>query len=121
VTKLTPYFQYLEDRWKAGCHNRLQLWREICELGFDGNHRLVYIWAEQRRFIKTPKTKMPKKPREKKIISKKIYPWAASRAVWLLLKDEGDLKPEEKLALERMKQVQPKVELAQTLAHEFRS
>jgi transposase len=41
--------------------------------------------------------------------------------VWLLLKEESELKPEEQLALQRMKQEVPSLELAITLAHEFRS
>jgi transposase len=41
--------------------------------------------------------------------------------VWLLLKDEDELKPEEQLVLQRMKEEEPSLELAMTLAYEFRS
>ena len=51
----------------------------------------------------------------------KVRPWAASRASWLLVLGEKDLKPEEKSALQRMMNVEPAVETAMTLAHEFRS
>lgn len=36
--KLDPYLDYLVERRQAGCRNRLQLWREIRERGFDGAH-----------------------------------------------------------------------------------
>lgn len=39
----------------------------------------------------------------------------------MLLREEAELQLEEQLALERMKQVEPKVEFAMTLAHEFQA
>ena len=28
------YREYLERRWREGCHNAAQLWRELCDQGF---------------------------------------------------------------------------------------
>lgn len=33
---LDPYKPYLQERWKEGCHNALQLWREVKQQGFVG-------------------------------------------------------------------------------------
>jgi transposase len=45
---LDPYEDYLLRRWAAGCHNGLQLWREIRALGFAYSSspvsRLVARW-----------------------------------------------------------------------------
>jgi len=119
-TKLDPYHSYLEERWQAGCRNRLQLWREICERGFEGTHQLVYIWTKQKGFKKKCAPKQPEEqtPRPQSP-SAKPRPWAASRAAWLLVLDKNDLKQEERLALDRMIQKEPMVETVMKLAHEF--
>jgi len=33
---LTPYKEYILQRWEAGCRNALQLWREVREQGYPG-------------------------------------------------------------------------------------
>lgn len=60
------YDQYLKERWKAGCQNRLKLWREIQEQGFTGSAQLVYFWSKQRELRKEHKTTPPKKHAAKK-------------------------------------------------------
>lgn len=47
-SKLDPHNEYLQERWEAGCHNRLQRWREIQKQGFKGSHQSVYFWAKHR-------------------------------------------------------------------------
>lgn len=120
-SKLDPYNQFLKERWDAGCHNRLQLWRELRQQGFTGSQQSVYIWAKQRGLRKIPKPAPARKQATKRFYPSQVHPWSASRAVWLLLREEEELKPEERLALARMKQEEPKVEFAISLAQEFRS
>jgi len=121
--KLDPYLSYLEERWEAGCRNRLQLWREICERGFDGTHKLVYIWTKRKGYFKkgAPKSLEQQQTPQTQMVRMKTRPWAASRAAWLLVLEKSDLKPEEVSALERMIEVEPLVDTASKLAHEFRS
>ncbi len=38
---LTPYKDYLLNRWEAGCQNAHQLWREVKERGFTGGATAV--------------------------------------------------------------------------------
>lgn len=45
TSKLTPYLDYLAQRWQAGCTNATQLWREIVLKGFTGSRGLVSRWA----------------------------------------------------------------------------
>ena len=39
--KLTPYKNYLTKRWSEGCHNALELFRELKGRGFDGSATAV--------------------------------------------------------------------------------
>lgn len=46
---LDPYVAYLQERWDGGCHNGVQLWREIRDLGYSGSRRPVVKWVVLRR------------------------------------------------------------------------
>lgn len=46
---LQPYEAHLEARWKEGCRNALQLWREIRAQGYSGSAKQVHRWAQPRR------------------------------------------------------------------------
>ena len=119
--KLAPYLPYLEQRWQAGCQNRLQLWREIQQQGFEGTPQLVYGWSKKRRLQKEPRTKPVKGKASRKVPLSPPQPWAASRAVWVLMKTEIELSQEEQQALLRMKQVDGQLEQVINLSHQFRT
>ena len=51
--------------------------------------------------------------------SEKAVPWSASRASWLLIRDEDELEDDDKQALERMKQADDKVAEAHVLGQRF--
>lgn len=46
---LDPYIPYLEQRVQDGCSNASQLWREICDNGFQGRDKVVRQWLQGRR------------------------------------------------------------------------
>jgi transposase len=118
--KLDPYLSYLEERWQSGCRNRLQLWREICERGFDGTHQLVYAWSKQKDFSKKGTLTLPEAQTSKTAAQPaKTRPWAAKRASWLLVLDQHKLNQENKAAYERMVQAEPLIDTARKLAQEF--
>lgn len=94
--KLDPYNKYLQERWEAGCHNRLKLWREIQEHGVNGSFQSVCFWATRRGLRKEPKATLPKIQTQKKILQSTVRPWSTSCAAWLLLKEEDVLKPKSK-------------------------
>lgn len=112
-TKLDPYIDYMTKRWEGDCHNAIQIWREIRKLGFDGARRTVGDWATKQR---KPTSSANSNP-----VSEKIVPWSASRASWLLVKQEEKLTEDDKAALERMKQADEKVAQAYTLGQRFSS
>jgi hypothetical protein len=37
------YREHLERRWREGCHNAAQLWRELCDQGFTGKSGAVRL------------------------------------------------------------------------------
>jgi transposase len=41
--------EHLERRWREGCHNAAQLWRELRDQGFTGKSGTVRLWATRRR------------------------------------------------------------------------
>ena len=46
---LQPYDVHLERRWKEGCRNALELWREIRAQGYHGSSRQMHRWGSPRR------------------------------------------------------------------------
>jgi transposase len=59
-SKLAPYLPYLRERWAAGMHNGLHLFREIEERGYTGSRSLLA------RVIAQWRTELPPKPRQGK-------------------------------------------------------
>jgi len=118
-SKLDPYMGYIQQRWESGCHNATQIWRELCELGFNGSRGLVASWAARER------TKLPKlsattvSPDPAETPDQEVVPWPPSRASWLLVKEEDELTEEDKQALERMKQADEEVAQAHDLGQRF--
>ena len=41
-TGLDPYLPFLRERWKAGCHNIAQLYRELVDRGYTQAYRSMY-------------------------------------------------------------------------------
>jgi hypothetical protein len=46
---LDPFVDFLAQRWRAGCRNAAQLWREIRERGYPGSPKQVALWVYERR------------------------------------------------------------------------
>ena len=122
VGKLTPYEPYLQARWDEGCHNALQLFREIQAEGYTGSRLLVSMWAAPRR--DQPRVR---KGKANSASSKPKLPpigepaWSAKRAAWLVVLETTGLKREEQEILERMKQADANLDMLNRLALDFRS
>jgi len=122
-SQLLPYVDYLERRWAAGCHNGVQLWKELQGQGYAGSRRLIAQWACQRRTEPTPTT--PHKHRRTGNVEH--VPAAAPaarrassrRLVWLLLHDPAELTPPEHAALARMQERSPAIATAYALMQDF--
>ena len=46
---LDPFKPFLGRRWREGCRNAIQLWRELLALGFRGRSSIVRDWAASHR------------------------------------------------------------------------
>lgn len=108
-SKLDPYKEYTSQRWRAGCHNATQILHEIHQLGFKGSRSIMMEWVSE--------TLRPPRSASSQPQSERILPWSASRASWLLIRDE--LEDDDKQALERMKQADSKVAEAHVLGQHF--
>jgi transposase len=115
--QLAPFHTYLERRWREGCHNATQLWREIREQGFGGACSAV------KQHLSTWRAKLP--PEERRTSGRAPSRRKEARApaprtiVWWLLGAKAELTEEQAAFLERLKGGCPKVELAQSLTLEF--
>jgi transposase len=112
--QLTPFLDYLGERWTNGCHNAVQLWRELRARGFRGGRasvsRLLQTWrtAPARQAGATPGGTTPATAGD-----------APRKTCWLLMANADDLTADEHDYLTRLCHVCPQVALAQALAREF--
>jgi transposase len=130
VSVLDPYVPYLQKRWDTGCHNGVELWREIQALGFSGTRRMVSNWVVLRRelWLGRPSAygRRPALPKEPAV---RLLPVSAEGAgyrlpaprqlVWVLLRPEGTLTPSDHQVLQDIRRDQ-ELETAYTLTQRFR-
>ncbi len=124
---LTPFEPHLRQRWKDGCRNALQLWREVCAKGYRGTRRQVTKWVclrreEPKRYshmsrraalfvVTTPATPNTNG------VSHVTVP-SAKRLAWLLVKDQEQLDENENVMLTQLLQ-HPVVAKCHTLGKQF--
>ncbi|MEW6636358.1 MAG: transposase [Actinomycetota bacterium] len=118
---LDPYEPYLKERWKEGCRNGMQLWRELRERGYPGSRKRVAQWVQQRR--KEPAASTPNKylSRSGEFLGRSGASHGSSprQQVWLLLRDPEDLIDDEQDALRQMQEACEEVVAAYPLAQQF--
>lgn len=92
-TKLEDFHSYLQERWQAGVQNATHLFQEIRGMGYTGCYMSVYLYLTcLRTGVCLPAT--PVQPAIRSITS-----W---QAAFLFLRFPANLKPEEKLDLEKI-------------------
>lgn len=112
---------YLLQRWQAGCHNALQLYREIHEQGYTGSCPLVSRWAARHRKEQPDPPKAaaatPEPP------STQVQPTrrrlSPSQAAWLMVQQPADLTEDEHMTLDKLQQAVAEIATAYTLAQDF--
>jgi transposase len=121
---LDPYEPYLRERWTAGCHNSLQLWREIRARGFAGAASLV------RRFVAawrpTPGRRGPPARSAASAAGGASSPPATPfrvpsprQARWLLLRPREQLRREEQVYRDALLERDLEIPAAHALAEDF--
>ena len=110
-TGLDPYLPFLRQRWKAGCHNIAQLYRELVACGYTHSYRSVYkqlvcLLPEGRKNPQAPDL-LPRPP------------VLARQAVFLFLRRPADLSSEEQETLALLRSVHSEVDQAYELVQQF--
>lgn len=123
---LDPYVSYLTRRWRAGCRNASQLWREIQGQGYPGTRRQVTQWVCERRERPARSGRKPLEPSAQagtplltlnEVAGQAPLP-GSRRLVWLFLKHADQLEPEE-LRLRDQLLTYPVLTQAKKLAQDF--
>src|SRR5215210_3696198 len=49
LSPFAPFAEYVTSRWADGCHNGMQLWREVCEQGYAGPRYRIWEVVQRLR------------------------------------------------------------------------
>ena len=109
VSAIAPYEDYILKRWKEGCHNAMQIHREISEQGYPGAYQNV---VRITRYLKEQEVLGEPLPDTSPGIS-------ASQAAGILVKRPENRPEEELRTLKRLKTVHQVTERCCTLFEEF--
>jgi transposase len=106
-----PYAAYVLERWQAGVHDGQQVFEEIQAQGFKGSARLVRRFLQTLREKRRPLTELaPPQPAEQ---------FSARKAVWLFIREQTALTPQEQEELTFIRQASPTAEMAYGLVQDF--
>lgn len=110
---LHPYLEYIHHRWDEGCHNAMQLWREIGEQGYDrGPHSIQDYCARLRQGLVLHHS-------EQVAVKPLIRRYSPKEATFLLTSWPERLTEQQAQNLARMREAHPVIEQTYTLAQAF--
>lgn len=120
---IDPYEAYLLRRWQAGCHNGLQLWREIAAQGYAGSQRAFYHYLGRLRDPAPP----PPPPKKRQATTPKRAPpppgpydhLSLKKVAWWWLRPQGELTQADQEAVDFVRQVHPQLEISYQLTRAF--
>ncbi len=111
---LTPYEPYLLQRWGAGCHNGMRLYREVRERGYAyGASNVMRFVAQLRR------DEAAGRPAGTTRRAKATPTPTARHIAGLFLRRPADLKAEQRAYLERVQQADATLATAYRLTQDF--
>ena len=108
-----PYAPYVLKRWKEGCKNGLQLYREIKERGYTGTERQIY------RFLGPLRAQLPL-VHTVEAPPTPVQDVVAGEAVWLFVRDPGSLDEKERTTLAAICRASETARASYPLVQEFR-
>lgn len=120
ATIVDPFADYLSQRWAEGCHNALQLWRELRVRGFTGGHNTVW------EYLKRWRARLPAHLRHASRLPvgaahpPRLTSLAPRAVAWLLQKDEASLRPDEQRFIAHLYKCAPEVAAATKSVTRFR-
>jgi transposase len=106
---LAPFVGYLQDRWRDGCMNASQLYREIAAQGYRGSRSLLSQAVQSWRPPRPPGHAAPRRGRRQRSV----------RSICLCPPER--LMPEERDALEQLLEQEPEIAGGYTLLQRFRT
>jgi len=118
--QLDSYLPYLQERWNAGCHNGMQLWRELRERGYTGSASTVRPYIALLRQAPGQALSLGSPFENRRPVSQRSpqqITWLALRPVEHFTdKEQSDLT----LFCQEHAQVRPAISLAQSFASMMR-
>ena len=119
-SKLDPYKPYLLQRWREGCCNTRQRWRELLDHGYIGGLTSVaQFMADYRREHGLPARTRQFDAQGIPLPSTPPIPLTPRRAAWLVLTSRDKLDDTDRPRLDRIAQLHPDLQTALGLAQDF--
>jgi transposase len=117
---LNPYKPYLLERWNAGCHTALQLFRALQAQGYTGSYGRVAAYARQLRQAQglPPAHRRPRQGLPT-VVESPYQPLTPRRATWLVLRRATQRTAAETQQLTQLHAQSSEVAEAIDLAQEF--
>ena len=104
---LAPFAEYLQERWRQGCHNATQLYRELVARGYAGSATLLRVAVAPWR--------PPRPPPAERGRSRRL------RLRWLCLRPPDKLTVEQQATLERVLAADAELATGYELLQRFRA
>jgi transposase len=119
---LDPYKATLLERWNAGCHTAMRLFRELRQRGYVGSYGLVAAYARRLRQAQglAPGQRRPRQPLPA-VAEPPCEPLTPRRATWLVLRREAKRTEAEVRQLTQLRDQHAEVAEAIDLAQDFLS
>jgi transposase len=117
---LNPYKGYLCDRWNAGCHTAMRLFRELRQQGYGGSYGVVAAYARRLRQAQGLPAghRRPRQPLPV-VAEPSCPPLTPRRATWLVLRRETQRTEAEAQQLTQLHAQSAAVAEAIDLAQDF--
>jgi transposase len=111
-----PYAAYLTQRWAEGCQNATQLWRAVCEQGYQGASS--GIWAIAQR-LRRGEVAVPPPDVALAVPQRATQPLTPKRLVGIILRRAADRSAEEQQLLTAAQETCSQVREASRLSEQF--
>jgi transposase len=117
---LNPYKAYLRERWNAGCHTAMRLFRELQPQGYTGSYARVAAYARRLRQAQglPPAHRCPRQGLPT-VVEPPYQPLTPRRATWLVLRRETQCTAAETQQLTQLRAQSAEVAEAIDLAQDF--
>jgi transposase len=117
---LNPYQASLLERWNAGCHTAMRLFRELRQRGYGGSYGLVAAYARRLRQAQglAPGHRRPRQPLPR-VAEPACSLLTPRRAAWLVLRREANRTAAEAQQLAQLRAQSAEVGEAIDLAQDF--